>query len=377
MRSRNIRYLSSVDHLRLLAAVLVLVFHGTTALRAAAGQEGRPSIGPLPAPRGPLATVILHGHTGVTLFMVVSGFILTYGALSRDLRYGAFLRNRALRLLPMLLLFTAFAAYTYPQGISITRVFNSLLSLPYGLDLGFFYSVTWSVFVEMQFYLVFPLLVRLLDREGPKALLRILAVVIVFRFGAIALGAGPTGILYYTLAGRIDQFLIGMLAAWCLHHRPGRPWGLMLMPGGVAVLLVLSSLPPGNGLDTLSWSPVWPTVEGLAWATVLLGYVGLVGAATSLPATLVAWAGERTYSVYLLHYLVILLMWKAHWLLHVSASAWTNAAVTAALVALPITFAVSLLTYAAVEAPFLRMRVRYVADPLQVAPRVVPFNRGA
>ncbi len=377
MRSRNVRYLPSVDHLRLLAAVLVLIHHGTIALPAPPGADGRPRLGPLPQPHSILATLALHGHTGVSLFMVVSGFILTYGALGRELDYGSFLRNRALRILPMLLVLTAFAVYTYPQGISITRVFNSLLSLPFGLDLGFFYSVTWSVFVEMQFYLVFPFLVRMLDREGPTALLRILAVVVLFRIGAIALGAGPTGILYYTLVGRIDQFLIGMLAAWCMRRRPGRQWGLMLGPGAFAVLLILSSLPPSNLLDGLSWSALWPTVEGLAWAGFLVGYVGLMGAARGVPSRLLAWAGERTYSVYLVHYVVIVLMWRAHLMLHPVRSVWVDASVTAAVIALPIAFAVASLTYAAIEAPFLRLRGRYILERPELPARVVHLQRGA
>ena len=49
----------------------------------------------------PLVSLVDEGHSGVALFMVVSGFIFTVIAGAREVHYGGFLRNRIIRIYPL------------------------------------------------------------------------------------------------------------------------------------------------------------------------------------------------------------------------------------------------------------------------------------
>ena len=51
----------------------------------------------------PLTVVLFEGHTGVALFMVLSGYILASGTFGKDISYAGFLRNRFLRIFPLLI----------------------------------------------------------------------------------------------------------------------------------------------------------------------------------------------------------------------------------------------------------------------------------
>jgi uncharacterized membrane protein len=80
MRSKNIEYLVGIDHLRALAALLIVFYHGqqlfyldTMRLRGLVAE-------PWARANDPFSALVIEGHTAVALFMVLSGFIFTYGA---------------------------------------------------------------------------------------------------------------------------------------------------------------------------------------------------------------------------------------------------------------------------------------------------------
>src|SRR5688500_5770729 len=101
--SANVGYVAAVDHIRGVAALLMILYHGYQQVESKWFERGS----------NPLESLLIEGHTAVAMFMVLSGFIFTYGALTaagadpgpdRDIRYGAFIRNRLLRILPMYVL---------------------------------------------------------------------------------------------------------------------------------------------------------------------------------------------------------------------------------------------------------------------------------
>jgi uncharacterized membrane protein len=110
--SRNVAYVPGVDHLRGMAAVLMVLYHGYQQL----GDKVFVRAG------NPLEAVLIEGHTAVALFMVLSGFIFTYGALDHEVQYRSFMVNRVLRILPMYLLVVLLAVYTSPGGYSFAGV---------------------------------------------------------------------------------------------------------------------------------------------------------------------------------------------------------------------------------------------------------------
>jgi uncharacterized membrane protein len=129
MQSRNLQYLPAVDHLRALAALLLILYHGQQLITADASVRRG-----LPRPdwlftANPLSALIIEGHTAVGLFMVLSGFIFTYGARGRDIAYWPFLKNRLLRIYPLYLFLIVVEIYALPRTFTLTGLHSSLLCL--------------------------------------------------------------------------------------------------------------------------------------------------------------------------------------------------------------------------------------------------------
>ena len=162
MRSEH-KYYPALDGTRAIAALLVLVFH--------AMQEG------LPLPK-----LVNFGQTGVDLFFVLSGFLITsilLAARPRDWsEVRTFYARRSLRIFPLYYLALCFCAlFLFP------------VNWPFWIYLENFWMSAgrevagpghlWSLAVEEQFYLVWPCLVLFVPR---RFLLKILTGLIVFSF---------------------------------------------------------------------------------------------------------------------------------------------------------------------------------------------------
>ncbi|MEU0660130.1 acyltransferase family protein [Streptomyces lavendulocolor] len=383
MRSSDDRvYLAPVDHLRAVAAMLVVLYHGCQLLSARI--EGRRFV---PATdwlysSNPAATLVFEGHTGVALFMVLSGFIFTVGAYGKPVRYGRFLTNRLLRIYPLYLVVALLGLATQvslPTFQDLLRILTfATPTQPYG-------GVFWTLCVEMQFYLVFPLLCRVLAERGPGALLRLLAAVAVLRALVWLSSPAPaphTASLYLGLAGRIDQFLLGMLAAWVYAHHRDRLRARWLRPlAPAAAVALLWSFNQVHGF--VSDSPLkllWSGAEGAVWALVVAVYVAdRPAGGGGWPSRAAARLGEVSFSVYLTHFMVLTLIGEHMaggaygWLPGALPPVWAAFLVTL-LVALPLTVAVSFVTYHAIELPFLRLRRPYLG-PAAVAETPRPRQR--
>ncbi|MFC8130943.1 acyltransferase family protein [Streptomyces sp. NPDC057302] len=376
MRSRNRQYLVSVDHLRAYAALLVLFCHGT--------QMISPFLREIPNrdPRGwlysdnPLATLVVEGHTGVALFMVLSGFIFTVGTLGKDIRYGPFLGNRLLRIFPLYIALIILGVGAHKQGVHLPALLQSLGglgNLPGSLDLGAVSSMWWAIAVELQFYLLFPLFSRVLTKHGPLALGKLLAAVAVIRALVWASAAGPINVnsmLYYSLAGRIDQFLLGMVAAWFFVHHRKRFQG----PAKAAVATALAIAAVWGFNQTHAFQEghasrlLWVDVEGILWSLVVLTYVATV-TSTGLVSRGIAKVGEMSFSVYLLHYMVVTMFISRRWWIELTGRPVVDAFITTAVAVLPVTLITAVVTYNGIERPFLRWRRAYLlTDPPQPEP---------
>ncbi len=208
MRSANIDYLPRLDHLRLLAAALVFVFHVYHVLYG----HWQPN-----TDSGIFGWVI-EGHTGVSLFFVLSGYLFMTIAFRHNgaINYLGFIKNRFLRIFP-LFLFVFFVA------ISLSRdsfqspdwayaFFSNLGQAP--TSNHFITGTAWTISVEFTFYLIFPFLCRFAVARGPGYLWRLMFLLVLFKLGAWFSVDRPMHLYYSTLLGRLDQFLIGMIAGF-------------------------------------------------------------------------------------------------------------------------------------------------------------------
>ena len=349
----------ALDHLRLLAALLVFAFH---VFHFYFGQWQ-------PAPYAAALGLITEGHTGVALFFVLSGFLfMTIGLQGGEIRYGAFIRNRFLRIFPLFLFFFFIAISVGRDDFRAADVlyvfFSNLGQAP--TSGSFITGAAWTISVEFTFYLVFPFLARFVRAEGAGYLLRLIALMALVKLAAYGVTERSTHMFYSTLVGRFDQFLWGMLAALCWQRyasvlqRHGR-WLLVL----ALALLWLASTVQARYASYFSPEPrqafwvFWGTAEALVWAGVVLAYLG---AGIAWPRPLARWlerGGAWSYSLYLWHGLVLFVLHRAvgGWMPLSSVAA--NAVLHFALV-LPLSLAVAWLSFITIEQPFLRLRGRYV-----------------
>lgn len=370
MQSPNRKYLPAVDQLRAFAALLILVYHCIHLLypHIALHRDWLPT--DWPHTRNFFYAGLIEGHSAVSLFLVVSGFILTWGALNGSVHYVDFFRNRFLRLFPMFCFIFLTGANAFRGKFQLAALLTSLFQFGYlsgGLDYGFWTGVTWSVSVEAQIYLLFPAIRHYLKSGPIWALARIAALVLLVRLGSLALGADLLDVTYWTVLARINQFIVGAVLASIVASRTeqGKTAGpASLFPFALlGTWAALYSLHLSGGLWARhTWRVVWPEAESVLWALLVWSWLGFAAWIPGPVNSVLSYLGRISYSVYLIHVLVISIFAARGWYFSfVGLSPFTNILLTAFLLILPVVVAISACTYAAIEAPFLNMRRKYAS----------------
>ena len=331
------------------------------------------------------------GHTAVTLFFVLSAFLLALPFLAetdgrRRTSVSDYLQRRALRILP--LYWTAVCLGTV---LSARTAVDLLRGVPYLLFLnalhGWFtplepYStVWWSLVTEVEFYLVLPVLG--IARRSPTGR-RLGAVALglyTLAYGAFLMGwvhlasIGGQVHLIVSAFGFGPVFLCGIAAA-ALYSRYGeavrselgrRPW---VRNGGADLALVAVVVGLGRllqwaafqGWERASAAPrtVWHTLEGALWSVVvLLLLVAPCRVKPLLCNRVLVVLGVLSYSIYLIHFPVLIGAVNAvHAKRPVALQGWTPLTVVVMAGAALATVALSAITYRVIERPFLVKKAR-------------------
>jgi peptidoglycan/LPS O-acetylase OafA/YrhL len=363
LRSDNIAYLPAVDQLRGIAALWIVIYHAfhLVSYRLAFGGAFAPDH--WPAVADPLSALIVEGHAAVGLFMVLSGFILTYGAWGRQIDYFGFLRNRLLRIYPLALFLLVVAIYSMPERFSWGAFWQTLLlghNLPGAFAGAPYTDMFWAISVEFQFYLVFPLLCVILRQRTWRTFAIMVLLLMAFRAIATTLGANIRDVSYLTIVGRLDQFLIGMvLGAWW-RDRPTAEGRLMWLPLTIFVWSVaLWGFNRMGGWPALAaWKMLWPTAEGILSALFIYAYLCAAPRLPRMFSGALQRIGQLSYSLYLVHMVIISLILD-HLLAGVVIT-FPLPVIVLALV-LPGTLLLATLTYFGIEKPFLGLRGRYLS----------------
>ena len=383
MKSSNIRYIPTVDHLRAFAAALVVFYHGMQLFGSFSRTNSESFDRHWTITKNPLLALVAEGHSAVALFLVLSGFIFTYGAAGRDISYWQFLANRMWRIAPLFFLVIIFGIHVYPENFSILGFLQTLAflgDLPGGIQAGALTNNTWSVGIEFRCYFVFPFLLHFVERYGLRYVLGVLLVTLLFRCLHFFNYDRAEDIAYWTIVGRLDQFVIGMATAIVYRRLEGHKRVLRwMLPAAVAAVLAgLEWFNSEGGFPADNWHRIfWPSIEGCFWAFLVLTYVSFDrgdGRTGNWVSAVVARLGQISFSTYLLHFPVIALLIHRRWMPHLSTDPNDNGLLATLLVAWPLSIAVSALTYNVVERPFMSYRKRYIqpeggAGPL---PRPIP-----
>ncbi|SRR5579883_120915 len=258
------------------------------------------------------------GDGGVQLFIILSGFGLTWGLLNR---YGnapfplvQFYRRRFGRIYPLwwgahlifilTWLLTGWGLPLKPETLL------SFLGIRVTLDLFYYFSPAWwFISLLLQLYLVYPLLWRGLQRWGPLRLLLVsCAIAFVARaVGLLLLGgyvdAWQRGAIFIT---RLPEFAFGIsLAAW-LYRSPDLTDRRLCAP--VTLLLAVVAYVVGLALAlTLLGMAVAPFLLGVSAFVLLYAALGGINRAASPRTGVWKWVGKHSYSLFLLHHPLVLL----------------------------------------------------------------------
>lgn len=359
-------YLSRLDHLRFLAASLVVMFHYFHQ------TQGDLRSG------NPLISLIDEGHTGIALFMVISGFIFTVIAGHKDIHYVGFIRNRAIRIYPLLIV-AAFlqlliGTYNDHRNYGFLQLLGWLVPFrSETIGLSPYFQQMWTIWVELQFYLIFPFLILFVRRYGNRYLLGLLGLLWLLRALVYAASGEVRYLAYETLFGRLDQFVVGILLGRLWLRRadqgpdqlPRQSW-LWLLPASALLLagLHLFSLRAGfSNIKSPVWV-VWPLAEALLWAPCVWVYLharwpGPQAIRAGVDRALAA-LGAISFSTYVFHNLVL-----AAYSAHVGVLAFTgrerlDTLLTGALCVLPLVMLMAALSYHLIEKPFLALRKPYL-----------------
>jgi peptidoglycan/LPS O-acetylase OafA/YrhL len=361
--SKNYRYIAAIDHLRAYAAILVLFYHSVQHISSkipSIKQQG------WPMNSNPLMTLIHEGHTGVALFIVLSGFIFTYGGFGKKINYLQFLRNRALRIYPLMMTMTVIGISVFPERFTISAFFCTVLpfqNTAVSLQLDSYTRMFWTIAVELQFYLIFPFLNGILTEKGLAMLLPVLAFTMTARIGAVLHSGNPREFSYWTILGRLDQFVIGMMFAAMVKHftieNRRLRWGVPV--GSIGLLLAIFIFNRLGGWPIVSpWKIIWPPIEGLLWGLIIVGYVSLLHGKKNLFSRLIASIGNISYSIYLTHYIILTLAVDHSLFFAWSYNLYLGQLLSTLIVILPTTIIVSFLCYHVIEKPFLELRQSYL-----------------
>ena len=373
MRSR----IPQLDGLRGLAILLVLGWHLVAT--------------PLGTRTGPLSLA----WAGVDLFFVLSGYLIAdilLKARPAANYFRVFFLRRACRLLPLYAV--ALLTYAVARALLADRpVFDPLFEpdqpplwayATFTQNFGMAWhdtfgpgwlAVTWSLAVEVQFYLILPVLVRY---ARPSVLPVVAAGSLLV--GPLVRAALPPVAGYVSLAGRADSFFAGVLVAYTLWHpawsrlarahRPRVKAAFVAFAAGVGLMTVrpeaFGAVTPWYGTFTHTWL-------ALTFALALL--LALTDDRSRVTRVLSLWPlrrlGTISYGVYLTHQPIHRLAFGFATGAEPALDTPTDAAI--ALLALVLTLAASGFLAATLERGFIALgrRARYtngVAGPLTDTP---------
>jgi len=360
---RTLFYRSDIQGLRAIAIILVILAHGEISFF-----------------RG--------GFVGVDVFFVLSGYLITGLLLSEyessgNIRLATFYARRLKRLLPALAVMLCVATLVAPVLLSPHEVTEQTTSLAYAAtwtsnlyfafsNLDYFAELrardlflhTWSLGLEEQFYLIWPLLLlislgksaRASAGSTYRALMAVLALLFVASLSlSWFLTYTQTTWAYYLMPSRIWQFALGASVFCALQNRSptaGTPaftkltegWHGQLRAIG-AVLILASATLIDKDMPYPGFLALFPSF-GAAMILAAGDSGGSSGVDRIMASRVFVWIGNHAYSWYLWHWPVFTLGF--------ALGVQTRVGGTAILIALSL--ACAILSYRWIELPFWKGR---------------------
>ena len=269
-----------------------------------------------------------NSNYGVTMFFVISGFLITQHTLQRSgslaqIKLKDFYIRRLARIMPCLVLLVTMVSVLgslglqpflnqSPNGEEVSYAVTILSALSFWMNLliieygwvNYTLGVLWSLSVEEVFYLAFPVLCLALGRG--KGFIVFLLAVIAYApyFRALHFGEESGAYLYHYFSS-FDGIAIGCLTAMYAQHFKGAIYNQKMIVAVTAFLMTaLYFYAPIK--EVSSWGI---SVFALLTALLILCFTqDLKVKPISYTARSLVWIGQRSYEMYLFHLIVLGLM---------------------------------------------------------------------
>lgn len=262
-------------------------------------------------------SVFTWGHHGVTVFFVLSGFLI--GGLYYQKEHSSavkFWLSRFLRTYPpyFIMLFVSWALVYVTRKDAfdwgyLLMIQNFYPRIPYFL-------VSWSLCVEEHFYLLFFLLILLLPRKQFHLYFWLtLGVTCVFLRAILYQRTGDFGFDEAASIFHLDSLATGVIASYLVYQRKFSVWGNKTIFGLVLCLIIAISY------FFTAYNNELINVYGIILLNLLIAYLILL--AYQLPALAIAefkilkLSAKMAYSLYLVHPILIHVCLRAFGLLHI------------------------------------------------------------
>jgi peptidoglycan/LPS O-acetylase OafA/YrhL len=361
---------TEIDSLRAVAALLVFFYHAITVM-----------IKPVPAfpdtNSGFFVSFFFAGFTGVTLFFVISSFLLTIPfLLDPHASRTRFFKKRLLRILPLYFVIVAIAGLVTKTAITNPgEVIRSFLFFFEAWSLFPFSVPWWSLRTEMEFYILLGLLLPLIHfRRGIAVVLISLALILLGRYiillqtHLLFSNTFLFELLFQSAIVYAPTFLIGIAASFVyvrysisirnfviksriLNSIAADLIFFLLLAALAVVLSRVAAMNPV--VAQISW-PQHYSYEALLWSLLLLCVILLPLRIKPLIANkMMARFGETTYSFYLIH---LPLMHYVNVNFLPVESGFTVVYWGKVILILVLAMILSFLSYRFIEKPFLRIK---------------------
>lgn len=348
--SPNIKYRIQLDHVRALGAFMVFTWHFLL-INDLHLQTPKIFLFPL--------SLLTEGHTGVTLFMTLSGYLFAKILIDKKIIFKYFFFNRILRLLPLLLV--TILCLQYSKGeLNLYKYIKTII-------VGFFNEwpgAAWSISVEFHFYYLLPFILYILNRTKNYFVL-IFIFTIGLKFLIYSIDGSVQHYSYWKIIGHIDEFLLGML---CYKYRNFIKYKKKL------VFIVFTSFlifyyyfeNKGGFYDYYTYpstSKIWiflPAIQGLGYALLISYYDNNhFNFLTSKFSIFISKIGLFSYSIYLWHYIYVFDLAKIinEYFIYIDS---IYVGIVLSIPCFLVTALIGCVSYYTIEKPFLKLRRRYI-----------------
>lgn len=328
------KYNPALDGVRAVAIISVMIYHAAR-------------------------TALPGGWAGVDIFFVLSGFLITSIIAAEIEQTGAlsfknFYIRRFLRILPAFLVLIgieivmavarlgwdtpADRAKAIVMAATYLMNWNRAFALWPQADLGH----TWSLSMEEQFYLLWPLLfATLLSKRPLKWIAIIVGAIVIWRSGLTLTGSDPER-TYNGFDTHADSLMIGcFIALWKPDERMQAMASRAIVIPVLALAAIFLFMPHRVHLT----QTIGLTLSAVLAGWIILGLQRQTVISAFLANRSMVYVGRISYSLYLFHFPLIMFCERLH--------GWRK------LIAIPLAFAIAALVYHYVERPALRLKSRF------------------